>query len=612
MAQPAHRQSYDPTTAYAVDVVDGRVVVGKPVLWACQRHLEDLEHGHLRGLWWDPEAAQDFLDFSRLCHHFEGELAGQPFSPEPWQEFSLGSVFGWKKDDGYRRFREAYNRISRKMGKSFKGAIVGNYGLVADGEEGAQIYTAATKREQARIIHRAAIAVRDSSPSLRRVVKKLRDRLVVDETRSFFAPLGKDSDTEDGLNPHMAILDEIHAHKDSGMWDVLESGMGARKQPLIFAVTTAGYGVNTFGRQQDDYYRSVIEPGSGVDNDAAFVFIAELERKATCGACRGKGCKACDGRGYRGDDPYDEAVWPKCCPNLGVSVSIDYMRQRALKAKQHPPSEAEFLAKNTNQWVDTEDRWITTEQWDAAGKRGGAADLKPEGLKGRPCFAGLDLATTTDTCAFLRYFPPTAQHPIPAVLADFWVPADRIAERWKKDRVDYRSWVDAGYIRAVPGSSIDQTVLYADLCELAKEHPIQLLKYDPRDAQMLATLLEGAGWRLEKAGQGYAEYNAPTRELEAIVFDRPLAHFGNPVLRWMVANVVLARNIDGDVMPAKGKSPEKIDGAAALIMAIGAAGTHPVTVGLPPVHHVVRPPGSQQRGGPGRGGGSRQIFRAFK
>lgn len=607
MAQPQKRPRYDPATQYAVDVVDGRVVVGKPVLWACQRHLEDLEHGAARGLWWDAEAAQDFLDFSRLVHHFEGELAGQPFDPEDWQEFHLGAIFGWKKDNGYRRFREAYIRISRKMGKSLEGAIVGCYGLVADGEAGAQIYTAATKRDQARIIHRAAIAVRDKSPSLRRVVKKLRDRLVYEDTRSFFAPLGKDSDTEDGLNPHMAILDEIHAHKDSGMWDVLESGMGARKQPLIFAVTTAGYGVNTFGRQQDDYYRSVIEPGSGVDNDSAFVYIAELERKSVCGACRGKGCEKCEGRGYRGDDPYDESVWPKCCPNLGVSVSIDYMRQRALKAKQHPPSEAEFLAKNTNQWVDTEDRWITTEQWDACGKRDGVDRVKVESLKGRPCFGGLDLASTTDTCALELYFPATAKDPIPAVLSYYWVPAERVAERWKKDRIDYRSWVDAGHIRAVPGSSIDQTVLYAELVAIAREFPIQLLKYDPRDAQMLATLLEGAGFRLQKAGQGYAEYNAPTKELEAIVFDRALAHFGNPVLRWMIGNVVLARNIDGDVMPAKGRSAEKIDGPCALIMAIGAAGTNPVKVALPLVHHKL-----PQRGGPGRGGGARQIFKAFK
>jgi phage terminase large subunit-like protein len=479
---------------------------------------------------------------------------------------------------------------------------------VADGEPGAQIYSAATKREQARIIHRAAIAVRDKSPWLRQVVKKYRDRLVVEETRSFFAPLGKDSKTEDGLNPHFAILDEIHAHVDSGMWDVLESGMGARRQPLIFAVTTAGYGVNTFGRRQDDYYRDVLDPRSGIANDNAFAYIAELERRSQCGRCRGKGCEACDGRGYRGDDPYDEAAWLKCCPNLGVSVSIDWMRARALKAKQHPPSEPEYLAKNTNLWVDVEDRWITVEQWDACGDR--AAHVKREDLKGRPCFAGLDLASTTDTCAFIRYFPPHGPHKTPAVLANFWYPQERIRER-RKTAQFYDEWIRAGYIKALGGSSVDQTFVFHDMVTALTEYPIQLLKYDPTDANMLATLLEGAGFRLEKCGQGYANYNAPTKELERIVFDGELAHFGNPVLRWMIGNVVLARNIDGDVMPAKGKSAEKIDGAAALIMAIGAAGTNPIQVSLPPVHHVVRKPG-QGGGGPGRGGGGRAIFRAFK
>lgn len=621
MAQPAHRQSYDPTTAYAVDVVDGRVVAGKPVFWSALRHLEDLERGAERGLYFDPDAAQDVFDFFGLLRHFEGELAlgeGQPIHLESWEQFILGNTFAWKREDGTRRFREAWIRVARKNGKSLIAAGVGLYLLVADGEPGAQVYTAATKREQARIIHRAAVAMWDKSPSLKRKVEAFRDRLVMPSTRSFFTALGKDSKTEDGLNPHGATIDEVHAHADAGLWNVIKSGMGARRQPLIFGVTTAGFGVNTFGQQQDAYYRQVVEPGSGVDNDAAFVYIAELEPKSDCGTCRksgkvaGKKCSACEGRGYLGDDPYDEGTWIKANPCLGVSVRWDTMREDAHLAKSQPSYEPEFLAKRLNLWVQVEKRWISVEQWDAAGKRGGADKLTREDLKGRPCFAGLDLATTTDTCAFVRYFPPTAQHPIAAMLADFWVPKDRIAERWKKDRIDYQSWVDGGYLRAVPGSSIDQTVLYADLLELAKEFPIQMLYYDPRDAQMLATLLEGAGWRLEKFGQGYAQYNAPTKELEAIVFDRPLAHFNHPILRAHVTNIVLARNIDGDVMPSKGKSPEKTDGGCAGIMGIAAAGTHPVAVGLPPVHHVVRPPGSQQRGGPGRGGGSRQIFRAFK
>jgi phage terminase large subunit-like protein len=614
MAQPHARQQYDPTTQYAVDVVDGRIVTGKPVLWACQRHLDDLENGGKRGLWFDPDAAQDVFDFFGLLRHFEGELAvgeGQPIILEPWEEFILGSIFGWKRAGGERRFREAWIRVARKNGKSLIAAGVGLYCLVADGEPGAQVFAAATKRAQARVIFRAAEAMRAKSPSLRRVAQKFRDRIVVEASRSYLEPLGKEFKTEDGKNPHAALIDEVHAHGDAGIWNVLKSGMGARRQPLLFGITTAGFGVNTFGQLKDGYYRSIVDPKDTRNNESAFVYIAEMEPKRECGRCKsrglfeGKRCEACAGRGFTGDDPFSEASWIKANPNLGVSVRIDKMREDAQAAKDHPPDLDEFLAKRCNLWIQKANSQWTPEQWDACGER--AEDVTLEDLKGRPCFAGLDLASTTDTCAFIRYFPPYGKHKIAAALAHFWVPEDRIDGRFKKDGIDYQTWVDQGYIQAVPGSSIDQTVLYTDLLEMATQYPIQLLKYDPRDAQMLATLLEGAGWRLQKSGQGYAEYNAPTKELDRIIFDAPLAHFGNPVLRWMIGNVVLAKNVDGDVMPAKGKSAEKIDGAAALIMAIGAAGTNPIKVALPPVHHVLpkRGPG----GGPGRGGGSRQIFR---
>lgn len=568
------------------------------------------------------------FDFFGLLRHFEGEWGsgdGQPVILEPWEKFILGCIFGWKLADGTRRFREAWIRLARKQGKSLLAGGVGLCMLVIDGEAGAQIYVAATKRAQARIIHRAAVAMRDKSPSLRGVITVRRDRLIYAPTRSFFEPLGKDKKTEDGLNPHCILVDEVHAHADAGLWNVLESATGARTQALIFGITTAGYGANTFGRQKDDYYRKVVDPNARVANDNAFVYIAELDAKIDCGGCNGKGtredgekCEPCDGRGYTGDDPHDEAAWPKVMPNLGVSVKIDAFRRASQKALDDPTFEEEYLTKWCNLWLQVGKRWLSVDQWDACERRARliAPDFGPADLKGCPCFGGLDLATTTDTCAFILYFPPWGKRTFPAVLSHFWVPADRIEERWKKDSVDYRQWVEQGFIEAVPGSSIDQTFVYAGIKRISAEYLLQMLAYDPRDAQMLTTLLEGDGFRLHRSGQGYAEYNAPTKELERIVFDGPLMHFGNPVERWMIGNVVLDRNIDGDVKPSKGKSAEKVDGAHALVMALGIAGTNPIVVAQPIEHHTLRR--NDGRGGNrgGRGGaggsGSRKILDAFK
>lgn len=348
-------------TEYAHRVLDGELVVGRPVRWACERHVRDLKQARSRRIVFDPDEADRWFDLFGLFRHFEGKWGkadggrGAPFVLEPWQKFTTGSIVGWRRrDEGrqwVRRFRQAWVEVARKNGKSLWGGGMGIGGLTIDGEPGAQIWNAATKKDQARIIHRAAIAMRDKCPELREMVGRLRDRLFVLATNSFFAPLGADSNTEDGLNPHFAILDEVHAHPDGGMWDVLESGMAARSQPLILAVTTAGFDRFGFGKQQHDYHRRLLDPKAGVDNDAVFSYIAELDR---------------DGLDAdQQDDPYDESVWVKANPNLGVSVSLDYLRTRALKAQQNPREENDFLCKNLNIWVGQAVRWLPMTHWDA-------------------------------------------------------------------------------------------------------------------------------------------------------------------------------------------------------------------------------------------------------
>lgn len=323
-----------PTTAYALDVVEGRVVAGPAVRWACARHLRDLERADEPDseFFFDQDAADDVFEFFALTRHFEGAWgrgAGTPFELAPWQEFITGSLFGWRRrDDGTRRFRVGWVEIARKNGKSTWLAVIGLFLLCADGEPGAQVWNAATKLKQARIIHEAAIKIRTKSPELRHAIERFKDRLVYRD--SYFAPLARDAETEDGLNPHGALCDEVHAWPDGAMWDVLVSALGARRQPLFLAITTAGLNKWSFGASEHTYYRQLVDPASGIEDDSAFVYIAELDPE---------------------DDPFEESAWIKANPNLGVSVNLDYLRAQAKEARQKPRARNNFLVKHCNVWT---------------------------------------------------------------------------------------------------------------------------------------------------------------------------------------------------------------------------------------------------------------------
>ena len=549
------------------------MVTGLPVLWACERHLFDLKHDDR--YYFDLKAANRALKFMSLLRHFEGPLAGQPWKLEPWQVFIVSSIFGWKRKDGTRRYREVWIEVARKNGKSFLLAAIGLYLLICDNEGGAQIYTAATKREQARIIHRAAINQRDKCPSIRKKVQTVKDRLIIGNR--FFMPLGKDSKTEDGLNPHGVLCDEVHAWPSGEMWDVLESALGARSQPLMCAGTTAGKGVGTFGRLQHEYYRQVLDAQSGVANDNAFIYLAQLDKD---------------------DDPYDEGTWIKANPNLGVSVYLDYMRNRAQKAQNQPRIEADFFVKNLNIWIQNEARWLSSERWDACGT---LIDLAA--LRKRACFGALDLSSNTDLTAYALYFPATKKEP-PVALVFYWCPEENVEDRMKRDRVDYSGWIRDGHIETTPGNWVDQDHIKTRVKELRRQFPrLQKVALDMKFAAKLAAELEGEGFDVWRFPQGYSAYSAPTLELERLVMSGTLRHNRNPVTRWNAGNVVLKEGEYEDVMPSKKKSPEKIDGIVALIMAIGIAGVNPVKVPVKPEHHSL----SRRRGQ-----SKRKIYGVFR
>ena len=303
----ARKRKEDPARAYIDDVLKGRIVAGRLVRLAVERHQRDLKTAKDRGLRFDPKAAKRVLDFFGRLRHSKGEWAGQPFVLAPWQAFILWVVFGWMRADGSRRFRTAYHEVSRKNGKSTLAAGVGLYLFAADQEAGAEVYTAATKRDQARIVHSEAVRMVASSPGLSRFITTFKDNLSLLRTGSKYEPLGADADTMDGLNISGAIIDELHAHPTRKVWDVIETGTGARRQPLLFAITTAGFDRHSVCWEQHDYGVKVLE--GVIEDDTFFAYIAALDPE---------------------DDWQDASVWIKANPNLGDFDNVKGTHQTGL------------------------------------------------------------------------------------------------------------------------------------------------------------------------------------------------------------------------------------------------------------------------------------------
>jgi len=534
-----YQRSDNPTDDYARSVVSGATVAGRLVRLACERHLWDLETGHERGLTFDIERAQHALDFFGFLKHSKGEWGGEAFKLQPWQEFIIGSLFGWLRKDGKRRFRVAYHEIPRKNGKTTLAAGVGLYLFCADGEPGSEVFTAATKRDQARLSHGEAARMVKASPLLRSKIGVFKDNLHIERTNSKFEPLGADADTMDGLNIHGAIVDELHAHKTRAIWDVLETATGARRQPLIFAITTAGFDRNSVCWEWHDYSTKILD--GIIEDDTVFTYIASLDE---------------------GDDWTDQSTWAKANPNLGVSVKIDDLQRKCDKAKEMPSAQNAFLRLHLDMWTEQNERWMPMDKWDECGK----VLVIPEELQGRLCYAGLDLSTTTDISALVLCFPDDEGGC--DVLPYFWVPEENIMQRSNRDRVPYDLWARQGYIKTTPGNVIDYDIIRRDINQLREQYDINKIAIDRWNSTQLQTQLDGDGFEIVPTGQGFASLSAPTKHLEKLVFEKSLRHGANPVLRWMVSNVAIQQDAAGNIKPAKDKSTERIDGVVAAVMAI--------------------------------------------
>lgn len=533
-----------PAMQYADDVVSGRVVACRWVRLAVERHLNDLQTGHERGLYFDEDAAWHIIDFFQFCTHLKGEWAGKPIELEPWQQFFLWVAFGWMRADGTRRYRFAYLEIARKNGKTTKAAGVGLYLSFADGEPGAEVYACATKKDQAKICHSAAANMVKASPYLSSRFDVYSNNISDEQTLSKFEPIGRDSDSTDGLNVSGAVMDELHAWKVRDLWDVIETATGSRSQWMIMAITTAGYNRQSVCWEKHEYLCKIL---SGViDDDAFFGMIYTLDE---------------------GDDPFsDESCWPKANPNLGVSVKPDQLREAVKRAKESPGAMNSVLRLHFNVWTQAETRWLNIDKWKACG-----GPIEPSSLRGRKCWAGLDLSSSIDVSALVLVFPPVEDGEPYKALARFWIPEDNMRERARKDRVPYDVFAREGLITTTPGNVIDYAWIVDQVQRDAKEFDLQELAFDRWGATLIFQQLTDLGINVVEFGQGFASMSPPAKELEKLILAGKLCHGGNKVLTWMADNVVVKEDPAGNIKPDKGRSTEKIDGIVALIMALDRA-----------------------------------------
>lgn len=550
----------DPVTAYARDVVEGRAVAGRLVRMACRRHLDDLEEGPARGLRWDLDAARHALDFFGWLRLADGEFAGRPFALQPWQRFIVGSLFGWKGEDGYRRFRTAYLEIGKGNGKTPLAAGVGLYALLADGEAAAEVYSAATAKDQARVLFRDAKNIADASPALKGRLDVGEHNIAHLPSRSFFRPVSSEHKGLDGPRPHVALIDELHEHPTSMVVDKLRKGAKGRRQPLFFQITNAGHDRASVCWQHHQYSLDVLS--GKTPNDSWFAYVCGLdpcdEHRAEGKTQPADGCKACD-------DWRDEKVWPKANPNLGVSVGLKYLREQVAEAEGMPAKEGLTRRLNFCWWSEGETSWLSADLWAR-----GAGPLDREAMRGRVCFGGLDVASKIDVAAFVLAFPDFPEPGQTALLCRFWIPRAQAEARQYADGVPYLLWEREGFLTVTDGDWIDLDAIEGAIEADASAFRIEEVAVDPWNAAQITTHLQQYGLKLTEFVQNLRNFNEPTKSFEAMLKAGQLRHGDNPVLTWMAGNVALITDRSGNVRPVKPAhgSARKVDGIIAAVMAL--------------------------------------------
>lgn len=533
---------------------------------ACQRHLDDLRGGAKRGLKFSRELAQRAIDFfAEVLRLNGGEFEGMPFTLRPWQAFIVGSLFGWLRADGMRRFRTAYIEAAKGSGKSPLVAGIGLYCLVADDEPRAEVYSAAAKKDQAMILFRDAVAMVDWSPDLATRLTKTGGsqcwNLGYPASGSFFRAISSD-DSQSGPRPHCTLIDEVHEHPNANVITMLQAGQKGRRQPLQVEITNSGFDRTSICFQHHEYSARVV--GGTERNDEWFAYVCGLDE---------------------GEDPLDpktgEACWIKANPNLGVSIQMDYLRKQVREARGMPANASKVRRLNFCQWVDADNPWISGYLWMACERPINALELLAEADE---VVGALDLSGTSDLTA-LGLAGRVGGQVIACV--EFWTPGETAEERSRRDKVPYTTWIEQGFIHATPGRAVDYGFVAQRLSELQQAVRLRRVAFDPYRIKYLERELDAAAVELEliEHPQGYYKPHPRKDEqgnelpvlwmprsievMEKLIVDGTLIVEKNPALTSCSASAVLEADAKNNRIFTKRRSRGRIDGIVALGMALG-------------------------------------------
>jgi phage terminase large subunit-like protein len=512
--------------------LDGELPCCLMVRKAIERWRADLERPDL---YFDEKAFNRVVRFVSEFKHFKGPKAGEYFRPEPWQLFILANMFGLKRrETGLRKYNYADVYVPRKNGKTFLAAGVAGYFLLKDGEAGPEVYTAAVDQAQARLCYDASEELILSS-IFRDDVKKYNWGMKSPGNVGVFKPLSKDTKNKDGLNIHAAICDERHAWPSTEIYDVIKTGMGSRSQPMLLSISTAGIDTSNPYFADIEVYKEILLGLKEKDNHFLLLF--------------------CPDEGDAWDDP---ATWAKVNPNLGVSLSLDYMRAECNEAKLRGGTyQVAFQTKNLNMWVNAPDVWLSD---DDVVENSGPFDVSL--LKGEECYVGLDLASKGDISAVCLFFPK-----FKVVRFIFTVPEAKVIEQ--QDRVDYRLWADRGWLTVVPGKVLDEDWFVDYILGELEPYNVKCIAYDPWAMWNIVPKLRKYESKLMAYQQSLKFLSVPMKWVETEVLKHSLNFLGNPVIRWMFRNVVPYVDPNLNIRPDKARSRNKIDGVSALIDAVG-------------------------------------------
>lgn len=495
---------------------------------------------------YNKKAADFAVSFIECLCHTKGTWAGKPFELIDWQEKIIRDIFGTLKSNGYRQFNTAYIEIPKKQGKSELAAAVSLLLCCADGEERAEVYGCAADRQQAAIVFDVAADMVRMNPALKKRVKILasQKRIIYQPTNSFYQVLSADAYSKHGFNVSGVIFDELHTQPNRKLYDVMTKGSGdARTQPLYFLITTAGTDTNSICYE---VHQKALDIMNGRKHDPTFYPVIYGSKES--------------------DDWTDPSIWKKANPSLGITVSIDKVKAAFNSAKENPAEENTFRQLRLNQWVKQSVRWMPMDKWDAC-----AFPVDEQALKGRICYGGLDLSSSTDITAFVLVFPPEDESEGFTILPHFWIPEGNVELRVRRDHVPYDIWKKQGYLETTEGNVIHYGYIEQFIDDLGKKYNIREIAFDRWGAVQMVQNLEGLGFTVVPFGQGFKDMSPTTKELMKLTLEKEIAHGGHPVLRWMMDNIFIRTDPAGNIKPDKAKSTEKIDGVVATIMALDRA-----------------------------------------